>query len=213
MSKFYGQLEQDKFLYERYFSETKNGISIECGAFDGVMESATFFFEESLNWVSINIEAAPPIYDMLIKNRPKAINFNFGLGNIETKETFKHAIHPSHGVKFGNGSFNHKSEHQDILRSQNCTFQEYEVDIKTYESLIDRLMDEKFPNRVIDLFVLDVEGFEIEVIEGMRNSKYLPKIMCVEFPHVGLENLKTVLAELGYDFDIINESNAYFIKK
>ena len=74
-------------------------------------------------------------------------------------------------------------------------------------------MDEKFPNRVIDLFVLDVEGFEIEVIEGMKNSKYLPKIMCVEFPHVGLENLKTVLAELGYDFDIINESNAYFIKK
>ena len=61
--------------------------------------------------------------------------------------------------------------------------------------------------------MLDVEGFEMEVIKGMKDSKYLPNIMCVEFPHVGLENLKVVLSEMGYDFDVINESNAYFIKK
>ena len=213
MSKFYGQQEQDKFLYERYFTQTKNGISIECGAFDGIMESSTLFFEESMGWTTINIEAAPPVYEMLLNNRPKAINFNFGLGDKQDKLIFKHAVHPSHGVKFGNGSFNHKPEHQEILRNQNCSFQEFEVEIKTYVSVIDQLMDEKFYGKKIDLFVLDVEGFEMEVIKGMKDSKYLPNIMCVEFPHVGLENLKVVLSEMGYDFDVINESNAYFIKK
>lgn len=43
MYKFYGQSEQDKFIFERYFQTKEKGISIECGAFDGIMESSTLF--------------------------------------------------------------------------------------------------------------------------------------------------------------------------
>ena len=83
MYKFYGQSEQDKFIFERYFKDKKNGISIECGAFDGIMESSTLFFEENLEWTCINIEASPPIFEMLKLNRDKSFNFNLGLGNKE----------------------------------------------------------------------------------------------------------------------------------
>jgi hypothetical protein len=73
-------------------------------------------------------------------------------------------------------------------------------------------MNENFHDQTIDLFVLDVEGYEIEVLEGMKNSKFLPKILCVEYPHVGLDNIKSFLNELNYKFDLTKDNNAYFIK-
>jgi FkbM family methyltransferase len=209
---YYGQLEQDRFIHERYFLDKRNGISIECGAFDGVMESATYFFEESMGWSAINIEASPPIYNMLDSNRKKSININKGLSNKKGNLIFNHAIHPQHGVKFGNGSFNHKESHIDILKMENCTFESYEVETIPYRDLIDVIMDQNFNGRTVDLFVLDVEGFEVEVLDGMVGSKYLPNIFCIEYPHVGLDKLQEILVDLGYRFDTINETNAYFIK-
>jgi len=210
---YYGQLEQDKFIHERYFIDKKNGLSIECGAFDGVMESATYFFEESMDWTTINIEASPPIYDMLKSNRKKSININKGLGDKKDKLVFNHAVHPSRGVKFGNGSFNHKKSHMDSLIMEDCSFDSYEVETIPYRELIDNIMDENFNGRNVDLFVLDVEGFEVQVLSGMTGSKYLPNIFCIEYPHVGLEPLQKILVDLGYRFDTIYETNAYFIKK
>jgi FkbM family methyltransferase len=209
---YYGQSEQDRFIHERYFLDKRNGISIECGAFDGVMESATYFFEESMGWSAINIEASPPIYNMLDSNRKKSININKGLSNKKGNLIFNHAIHPQHGVKFGNGSFNHKESHIDILKMENCTFESYEVETIPYRDLIDVIMDQNFNGRTVDLFVLDVEGFEVEVLDGMVGSKYLPNIFCIEYPHVGLDKLQEILVDLGYRFDTINETNAYFIK-
>ena len=212
MYKFYGQSNQDEFLFERYFKNKKDGISIECGAFDGVMESSTFFFEETMGWTCINIEASPPIFNMLNTNRENSLNFNFGLGNEETTLTFKHAIHPYHGKKFGNGSFKHKPQHEQLLNHEGCQFEEYNVVSTRYDNIIDKLMTDKFPNSIVDLFVLDVEGYEMEALEGMVNSKYLPQILCVEYPHVGLDQIKLFLENLNYKFDLTKDNNAYFIK-
>ena len=212
MYKFYGQSEQDKFIFERYFKDKKHGISIECGAFDGVMESSTFFFEETMGWSCINIEASPPIFEMLKSNRKNSFNFNLGLGNEETTLSFKHAIHPHHGIKFGNGSFSHRLQHKHLLNHEGCQFEEYNVKSTRYDNVIDELMNTHFPNQIIDLFVLDVEGYEMEALEGMKNSKFLPQILCVEYPHVGLDQIKLFLENLNYKFDLTKDNNAYFIK-
>ena len=156
MYKFYGQSEQDKFIFERYFKDKKHGISIECGAFDGVMESSTFFFEETMGWSCINIEASPPIFEMLKSNRKNSFNFNLGLGNEETTLSFKHAIHPHHGIKFGNGSFSHKPQHEHLLNHEGCQFEEYNVKSTRYDNVIDELMNTHFPNQIIDLFDANV---------------------------------------------------------
>lgn len=213
MYKFYGQLEQDRFIFENYFTNKREGISIECGAFDGITESCTFFLEQNLGWNCINIEASPLIFEMLEVNRPNSLNFNLGLGEEEKILSFNHVIHPIHGQKFGNGSFNHKANHKSLLISEKCTFEEHSVMCTTYENLIDNLMSDFSLEKEIDLLVLDVEGFELEVIKGMMNSKYLPKVFCVEFTHVGLEQLKQLLNNLNYEFDLYKDSNAYFIKK
>jgi FkbM family methyltransferase len=212
MPKFHGQWLQDKSIYERYFPNTFNGISIECGSFDGVAESSTLFFEESMNWTCINIEASPPIFELLKQNRLKAFNFNVGLANKDDVLTFKHVVHPHHGFKFGNGSFSHKPAHVQELEEAGCAYKEYEVKTTTYAKLIDPLMDAFMPGRSIDLFVLDVEGYEMEALEGMRSTKYLPRVLCIEYPIVGLENIKAALDGLDYTYDTVENNNAFFVR-
>jgi hypothetical protein len=103
-------------------------------------------------------------------------------------------------------------EHLHNLNYEGCVFEEYQVNTTTYVNLIDKLMDENFLGKSIDLFVLDVEGFELEVLEGLTNSKYLPKILAVEYSHVGLDNIKSMLDKLHYKFDIQKNNDAYFVK-
>jgi hypothetical protein len=52
----------------------------------------------------------------------------------------------------------------------------------------------------------------MEALEGMKNSKFLPQILCVEYPHVGLDQIKLFLENLNYKFDLTKDNNAYFIK-
>jgi hypothetical protein len=73
--KYYGQFNPpvDKVLHERYFLNKFNGVSIECGAFDGVIENYTKFFEENYNWKTINIEPLPHIFKKFNKFTPLKI--------------------------------------------------------------------------------------------------------------------------------------------
>ena len=65
----------------------------------------------------------------------------------------------------------------------------------------------------VDLFVLDVEGNELQVIEGMQDTKYKPRIICVEYPQSGLDNITNMLNPMGYTFDMLHHHNAIFILK
>jgi hypothetical protein len=63
----------------------------------------------------------------------------------------------------------------------------------------------------VDLFVLDTEGHEIEVIDGMRGSAVLPALMCVE--DGWREDIRRKLRDLEYVFDIEHFGNHVYIRK
>lgn len=61
--------------------------------------------------------------------------------------------------------------------------------------------------------VLDVEGHELSVMAGMKGSAVMPRIICVEFGHIGFGALRSAMHELGYEYDINSYANAYFIRR
>jgi len=62
----------------------------------------------------------------------------------------------------------------------------------------------------IDLLSLDAEGHEIQILEGMIGSRVLPEVVCVEYPISGLDNIKSIMSEFGYNFNFVSFNNAFF---
>jgi hypothetical protein len=97
---------------------------------------------------------------------------------------------------------------REILETGGCLFEEIEVDVLTWGDFI-----EAQGISHIDLMVLDVEGHELEVLSRMKESRVLPHVMCVEFGHIGLDELRTVMLGLGYEYDVTSHANAFFVRK
>src|SRR5579872_3076879 len=63
------QYEQDKHLYETYFTSTKNGVFVDVGAYDGEKLSNTYFFEKALGWKGVCIEPIRAQFEAMEKVR------------------------------------------------------------------------------------------------------------------------------------------------
>jgi FkbM family methyltransferase len=215
MSKYYGQIFNgmpvDQFLHQKYFSDKTNGFFIECGAADGLNLSCCKFFEESMGWKGINVEASPTKYAKLIQNRPDSfLNINKGLLNESGVYVFRDDTvdDPRYAPGWGNGSFEHTEKHFGQLNQMGIQLQESEVTTITFKELIEQNGVEN-----VDLFILDVEGVEPLVIEGMKGSNVLPKHVFIEHEHVGLDVCKELMAEMGYVCDWNDFCNSMYILK
>jgi FkbM family methyltransferase len=209
--KFYGQFEPqvDRFIFERYFPNVNiQGVFVECGAFDGVTESSCKFFEDTMGWKGFNLEPVPWIYEKLVDNRPDAINLNLALSNQSGSASFKAVNHPVFGYQCTNGSLAHVDEHKQTLIELGCNFKEVHVSLIGWKEFV-----KEHGVTHVDLFVLDVEGHELTVIDGMKGCDVLPDIMCVEFGHIGIDKVRAEMQTLGYVYDITSNANAFFIRQ
>jgi FkbM family methyltransferase len=206
---FHGQFSPpvDQILLNRYFFAYKRpGFFIECGGFDGITESCCFYFEKNLNWNGINIECHPFLYKQLTRNRPNSVNLQGALSKEDGRAVFTHAIHPVHGLNFGNGSLLHQPSHLKSLEQDGCQFERIEVPTFSYKTIT-----EKVEAKAIDLFVLDVEGFELEVLASLSRDDLLPLVFCVETGH-GIQTETTKkLESLGYRYDGTYRNNSFYL--
>jgi FkbM family methyltransferase len=199
----------DRFIFERYFPDTGiMGTFVECGAFDGLTECSCKFFEETMGWSGYNLEPVPWIFETLQANRPKSRNLNCGLSDTTRDVQFQSVVHPKFGRDTTIGSIEHTPGTRDIILGEGCSFEAITVQVRSWSDFIAREAIEE-----IDLMVLDVEGHELCVLSGMKGSKVIPKIMCVEFGHIGFGPLRATMADLGYDYDISSHANAFFIRR
>lgn len=213
MKNFYGQCTAtgggsidpiDKIIYEKYFIGKDNGFFIEAGANDGLFLSSCKFFED-MGWSGMNIEPSRKMFERLVNNRPNSINLQVALSDTKGELLFE-------DIDFDNGGFSrleHSEKHIDIDRMFGLRVsQKYNVDVDTYINVLN-----KYDIHNVDLMVLDVEGFEIEVINGMFGfHDRKPNIFCIEHTHVGFDTLKNAL-ENDYKYDWHDELNVIFKKR
>lgn len=209
MNKFYGQFNPpiDQVLYERYFRNyARKHTFLECGAADGISESSCKFFEETMGWSGINIEPNPYLYEKCQRNRPNCLNLNIALSSTAGIATFTNAIHPELGRDFGNGSLSHSKKHLEELAQSACKFERILVKTSTFRDIV-----HAWGIKTVDLMVLDVEGHELQVLEGMQGSPVLPTVLCIEHGQLGIEALTHPLKSLGYSFDTESFVNSVWL--
>jgi FkbM family methyltransferase len=209
ITKFFGQWDPpvDKVLYENYFKGVDKGFFIDCGAAEGTLYSNTFSFEREANWTGICIEPSPNAFAELLVNRPKANKLNIGLSNKDDIITFTQAVHPvgtGAGLPAG-GSVNYLPNLRNEIAAWGYNFSDIPINVLTYKTLI-----VKYEVTKVDLMVIDVEGHEIPVIEGMVGASVLPKIICIEYPITGINKITRALTGIGYRFDFLSFNNAFF---
>lgn len=206
---YYGQFELDKYLNDTIFKNKRDGFFVEAGAYDGVEESTCKFFEDSLNWTGINFEPVPEIYNLLTKNRPNCFNYSFALSDRVDEKIFTHIVHPERGIYFGNGSLNHNINHLNELKKEGCTLKEYKVYCYPFYYIFHYFYQE------IDLFVLDVEGYELVALDGILrlNKKKYPKVFCIEHTLCGFDNLKEKMENNGYLLKDTYKQNSIYMRK
>ncbi len=167
----------DKKL-EKYLTH-RNGFFIEVGANNGFNQSNTYFFECCRGWTGILIEGIPELYEQCVVERPNSKVFNCALVSDDFSEpyvTMKYANLMSivkGAFKSEEADENHVKRGSEIQK--NVVPYEIEVPARTLTSILDECNVQE-----IDLFSLDVEGFELNVLKGLDLNKYKPRYILVE---------------------------------
>jgi FkbM family methyltransferase len=167
IKKFYsfnGYLGLDKKMLE--FINYKRGFYIECGANDGVNQSNTWYFEKKLDWHGILIEPQPNIFLKLKNNRSKKNFFeNCALKSAKTnKNLITMHIDPSDTLI------------SRSTKTSNRFTNKIEVIAKTLNSI---LIKNNAPKE-IDFFSIDVEGDELNILNGINFKRYVFSYILIE---------------------------------
>jgi FkbM family methyltransferase len=152
-----------------YLKHIKNGIFIEAGAFDGVMQSNTIMLEAQ-GWTGFLIEPSPLMSDKCRNSRKQSITINCCLvSNDYIGDTI-------------DGDFELNSPMSSIQKTPNYIVDDIirdtgiiSVPARTFDSIVS-----EFNITKIDFFSLDVEGCELDVLNGINFTKIRPTYFLIE---------------------------------
>jgi FkbM family methyltransferase len=154
------------------------GVFIEAGANDGIAQSNTLYFEKYRRWRGLLIEPIPELAAACRRNRRRClvehaalVPFDHPTSTIEMRFCNLMSV-----VRGGMKSPDEEEEHVRLgCELQGVESRVVQVPTQTLTSILDR-----HGLRQIDLFSLDVEGFELSVLRGLDFDKYRPRFLLVE---------------------------------
>lgn len=173
---FYSQYEQDKWLYENYFKEKKDGVFLEIGADDGIDKSNTKFFED-IGWTGICIEPSPKRFKLLKENR-NCICENYAISDNIGEVDFMDISGWGKGLS---GIIDlYEDKHKIRIENETKSNLNKGVEIVKVKT---QLLNNLFENHKIykiDFCTIDTEGSEYEILKTVDFDKYYIKIIIVE---------------------------------
>lgn len=188
--QYYGQLLEDKYIHERYFPRLRKGTFLELGAFDGITYSNTKFFEDTLGWSGVLIEAHPGAYRTLVQTRPRCKVYHCAISTRDGDIEF---------IVNQNGPVSSVKEFTSDLHRRNWHDRNLTSVVRVPSRPLSSVLHEANVNR-IDFWSLDVEGGELEVLKSMDWS--IPVyLICIETQEPGRKKeCDAILTANGFQF-------------
>ena len=176
----FAQHGEDRFLLE-YFG-IRVGCYIDVGANHPYKLSNTYLLYRK-GWRGINIEPIPALHGKIARKRPQDLNLNIGIGRERGSMTF-YEMHPN-----VLSTFNREVQEALVRTGQARLRNTYEVPIRSVTDVYREYMS----GADLDLLLIDTEGFEMDVLNGIDWDLFRPKLIVIE---------TTTLSGLGGKTDI-----------
>ncbi len=203
MPKYYSQHGED-FVLDALFRNIATGFFVEVGCIDGKRFSNTLTFEKR-GWTGLCVEAHAGYIELLHANRPRSIIEHCAVSNYDEDMAKFYAN------SRGSLSTLDKSKEDEFAKKFGrffSGFQEQLVPKRTLNTLFS-----KHNINIIDILSVDVEGHEVEVIQGIDFLKYQPQVLLVESDSIKHEQmLSELLMAAGYNKYCRVKQNIFFVK-
>ena len=188
---FYSQFGEDQTL-SRIFVGRSSGTCVEVGANDGVHGSTTLFFEK-VGWRCVLVEPNPELCAELRAIR-RAVVLEYAASNSVGSAT----LHVAEGAWRADGMSTISSRAEPLARISEQGFRTRAVQVRT--STMDLLLNEGHLEGPIDFVTIDVEGHELEVLEGFTVDRWKPTVLIIE-DNSNTEDVRVqeYLARFGYE--------------
>jgi Methyltransferase FkbM domain len=208
------RFDEDKQIYNLFFrhldrSKMQNFHYIELGAFDGIQESNTRFFDVCLGWKGLLIEPNPKVFPRLVDNRPYAHRMSFAASCNEDDEAANKT------VRFWASSFTNAAE--DVSPNREAYVNSNLATDVPCGSLNPVLLD-IFPSKRIHFFSLDAEGVEYSILKNINFDEVFIDVLISENWNTfcqreceGRDNVRSFLKSKGYKLypNTIKSSDLY----
>jgi FkbM family methyltransferase len=184
----------------KYFNNKENGFFVEAGANDGMTQSNTFYFEGYYKWRGLLIEPIKEQFEKLFRNRMPG-NSHFIQAALVASD------YPGDTLTMYNTWQNNSlmsvvadsQATEKLARLNGEHFKEEQVPARSFNAIADKLnaLTENAVPADIDLFVLDVEGYELNALKGIDLNRFNVHYFLVEeLQETG--DIQNYLAQYGY---------------
>jgi FkbM family methyltransferase len=211
-NRSYAQEGEDRVLSSLFFKvhgakHITDGFYVDVGAHHPFRYSNTCLFYKH-GWSGINIDATPGSMAVFKKERPRDINLESGIGRKAGKLKF---------YVFNEPALNTFDEQLAKARCTDAWHIQTVVDVPIVP-LSDVLQDYLPHDKRIDFLTVDVEGFDLDVLQSNDWERYRPTVVLVETFGLSFEDLSSdpvasYLRALGYVVYSKTVNSTFFVDK
>jgi FkbM family methyltransferase len=172
--RFTSQYGEDLLLWD-IFAGKLDGFFIEVGAYDGYTLSVTYPFE-SVGWRGVLIEALPQRAEQCRLRRPHSRIVHGALSHRGSSGTTTFTtIVGAEGSDMLSYLSTH-ARHTRLIDSRDDRRQTVTVPLTT----MDDVLKDHPPSTPIDFAVIDVEGAELDLLDGFDLDRFHPRVLVIE---------------------------------
>jgi FkbM family methyltransferase len=170
----------DELVRARFFPTQISGLMVEVGAANPDHLSISALYR-SLGWTVVAIEPNPEFCE-LHRQRGHAV-LQYACGDHD-EDHVDFTIADSHGAAYRDESISYESfsslalkdSYADLVGSD-VTMRKIKVDLRRLDTLLTQHAPEV---ERIDVLTIDVEGWELEVLDGFDMTRFAPRVMVIE---------------------------------
>lgn len=166
--KSYSQEGEDMILW-RIFGNVEHGFYVDVGAHHPIKFSNTYFFYKK-GWHGINIDAQPGSMKLFNQIRPRDINIEAAVSKERKELTFYMFNEPALNTLDA-------ALARERISDKYYVIEERKIITKT----LSEILNENLPiNTKINFMSVDVEGYDLEVIQSNDWKVYRPEYILIE---------------------------------